>query len=79
MCTTGEFGFRRGADDDDDEDDKPSRAKSMLKLLSRERGGKGEELFRLLAWKLDAKVSTVGLAPACGRKTAGSVIARWLL
>lgn len=53
LCTTGEFGLRRGAEED--EDDRPSRAKSRLKLLSRERGGRGEELFRLRAWKLDAK------------------------
>jgi hypothetical protein len=41
----GDIGLRRGALDD--EEDKPRRVRSMLKLERCERGGNGEELFRV--------------------------------
>ena len=44
VCSTGEQGLLPGADDDDE--DNPSRARSTLKLESRDNGGRGEELFR---------------------------------
>ena len=47
VCRTGVVGLRRGAEEE--EEDKPSLAKSMLKLDSRDSGGNGEELFRLRA------------------------------
>ena len=46
-CKTGVVGLRRGAEDEDE--DRPSLAKSILKLDSRDSGGSGEELFRLRA------------------------------
>jgi hypothetical protein len=78
VCRAGEFGLRRGAEDD--EEDNPRRAKSTLKLDRRESGGKGEELLRLLCWKLItafAKGSALSFVGAgCLWKTVGSVIAR---
>lgn len=80
-CMTGEFGLRRGADEEDE--DNPSRAKSTLKLDRRESGGKGDELLRLLRGKLlangslgdDSSVGDMG----CLWKTLGSIIGRCLL
>jgi len=81
VCTTGELGLRRGADEDDE--DNPSRARSTLKLDSRVSGGNGEELLRLRLAKLVAKGS-LGEASSVGDtgdlwKTFGSMIGRCLL
>lgn len=45
---TVELGLLRGADED--EEDNPRRARSILKLDNRDKGGCGEELVRLLDW-----------------------------
>lgn len=81
VCTTGELGLRRGADEEDE--DSPSRARSTLKLDRRVSGGNGEELLRLRRAKLIANGS-LGEASSVGDtvdlwKTLGSMIGRCLL
>lgn len=81
VCTAGEFGLRRGPDEEDE--DNPSRARSTLKLDRRVSGGNGDELLRLRLAKLIAKGS-LGEASSVGDtgdlwKTLGSMIGRCLL
>jgi hypothetical protein len=81
VCGRGEVGLRRGAEEEDE--DNPRRAKSRLKLDNRERGGSGDEVFRVRAWKLNANGSVGEAFSAevcvCLWKTVGSMIARCLL
>ena len=54
----GEVGLPRGAEDE--EDDKLRRAISMLKLDSRDNGGKGDELLRLRDRKFADEKGSLG-------------------